>query len=199
MAKGKKTSEEVEIPQLKNEQVVFTIEGIAPLIVNKFSEKAKQMILDTQMKKAKQGREAKDPDDLYKNSIYFFPDNKRTGFPAVAVKAAMVRAAKQVGMTMTDTRGMFHVMAEDGTDLLEIIGEHAKRSDMVRLATGVADVRFRAEYKSWKMEIPIIFNASVISKEQLANILNTAGFACGLGEWRPEKSNSGSFGLFKVV
>lgn len=146
MAKAKK-QETVEIPQLKNEHAIFTIEGIAPLIVNKFSEKAKQMILDTQMKKAKQGREAKDPDDLYKNSIYFFPDGKKSGFPAVAVKAAMVRAGKQLGMNMTDTRGMFHVMAADGTDLLEIVGKHEKRSDMVRLATGVADVRFRAEYK----------------------------------------------------
>ncbi len=155
------------------------------------------MILDKQMKKATKGREAKDPKELYKDSLYWFKDGKRTGFPAVGFKAAMTRAAKQLGLVMTDTRGKFHVLAEED-ELIEIKGKHHMREDMVRLATGVADVRFRGCYTEWKADITIAYNANAISKEQLANLLRVAGFACGIGEWRPEKSNSGSYGLFTV-
>jgi len=189
---------EVTLPQLDTKQATFTIKGVTPLIVNKFSEKAKQMMLDKQTKKATKGREAKVPKDQFKGSIYYFADGKKSGFPAVGFKAAMVRAGKQLGMNMTDSRGKFHVLAQEG-DLIEIKGKVTMREDMVRLATGVADIRFRGEYKEWSAKVTILYNAAVISEEQLAMLLRSAGFSCGIGEWRPEKSNSGSFGLFEVV
>lgn len=194
-------SSEITLPEMNLQQVQFTVKGIAPLIVNKFSEKAKAMMLSKQMKEASKGKEAKDPKKQYEESLYKFPDGKRTGFPAVGFKAAMTRAGKLLGLPMTDTRGKFHVLADDDVcGLVEIKGKYKMRDDMVRLATGVADVRFRAEYQvGWTAAVTILYNATWISKEQLAQILNTAGFSCGIGEWRPEKSNSGSFGLFKVV
>lgn len=198
MAKKPETNTgNIELPALDFQQVTFKIESMTSLIVNKFSEKASQMMLDKQMKKATKGREAKNPDEQFEQSLYRFADGKRTGFPAVGFKAAMVRGAKQLGMAMTDSRGRFHVLADEG-DLIEIKGTPEKRQDMVRLATGVADIRFRGEYKKWNAEVTITYNASVISKEQLGQILQLAGFACGIGEWRPEKSSSGSFGMFKI-
>ena len=195
-----KTKEEViVIPKIEIEVVTFKVRGITPLIVSKFSEKAKQMMLDKQMKKASTGKEAKDPQKQYEESLYKFSDGKRTGFPAVGFKAAMVRAGKQLGMVMTDLRGRFHVMAEEN-DLIEIKGEPHIREDMVRLATGVADIRFRGEYSSgWEAEIQIQYFSNAISKEQLAQLIVLAGFSCGIGEWRPEKSNSGSYGLFELA
>jgi len=192
---GKNT---LTLPQLKQEKIVLKVKGITPLIVNRFSEKAKQMMLDKQMKKAKVGKEAKNPKEQYLGSIYYFEDKKKTGFPAVGFKAAMVRAGVQLGYKMTQLRGMFHVMADQG-DLIEIKGKHRMREDMVRLATGVADIRFRAEYPVWSASVNILYNANSISAEELAQLLNMAGFACGLGEWRPEKNNSGMFGLFELV
>jgi len=189
----------ITIPKIEIEVVKFKIRGITPLIVSKFSEKAKQMMLDKQMKKASSGKEAKDPQQQYKESLYKFSDGKRTGFPAVGFKAAMVRAGKQLGMVMTDLRGRFHVMADDG-DLVVIKGEPHIREDMVRLATGVADIRFRGEYSpGWEAEISIQYFKNAISIEQLAQLVVLAGFSCGIGEWRPEKSNSGSYGLFELV
>jgi hypothetical protein len=198
MAKKEEQKGSIELPALDFKQVTFKIEGMTPLIVNKFSEKASQMMLDKQMKKATKGKEAKNPDEQFEGSLYKFPDGIRTGFPAVGFKAAMVRGAKQLGIAMTDSRGKFHVLADDG-DLIEINGTPEKRQDMVRLATGVADIRFRGEYKKWSANITITYNAGVISDEQLAQILKIAGFSCGIGEWRPEKSNSGSYGMFKIA
>jgi hypothetical protein len=61
---------------------------------------------------------------------------------------------------------------------------------------GTADIRYRPEFKQWKMPVTLKFNAAVISVEQIANLLNTAGFGVGIGEWRPEKN--GSYGRFHV-
>ena len=184
--------------QIKTEKTVFKIEGVTPLIVNQFSEKSKIQMLEKQMKKATRGKAAKNPEEQYLNSIYFFEDGKRTGFPAVGFKKAMTRAGVQLDKKMTNTRGEFHVMADEG-DLIEIKGTHRMRQDMVRLVGGVADIRFRAEYPKWTAEVTILYNSTVTSMDQVANLLNQAGFSCGIGEWRPEKSNSGSFGMFKVV
>ena len=129
-----------------------------------------------------------------------FPDGKRHGFPAVGFKAAMVRAGKLQDMPMTETRGKFHVLAEpDGEGLVEIKGKCRMRDDIVRLASGVADIRFRAEYTNWSAEITIMYNATWISQEQIAQLISIAGFSCGIGEWRPEKVNSGSFGTFRLA
>lgn len=188
----------IELPRLDFRESTFKIIGLTPLVVNRFSEKSKQQMLDKQTKKPTKGKEAKNPEEQYRQSLYYFPDMKRTGFPAVGFKASMVRGAKQLGINMTDSRGMFHVM-EDEDGLIEIKGEHEMREDMVRLATGVADIRFRGCYPKWSAEITIRYNAAVVSEGMLAQFLNCAGFSCGIGEWRPEKSNSGSFGLFQVA
>jgi len=199
MTTKKQTETTIEIPKVEIAMVKFRVRGITPLIVSRFSEKAKQMMLEKQMKKASAGKEAKNPEEQYENSLYKFADGKRTGFPAVGFKAAMVRGGKQLGFTMTDLRGRFHVMADEG-DLVEIHGEPHPREDMVRLATGVADIRFRGEYYAgWEAELTIQYFKNAISAEQLAQLLSIAGFSCGIGEWRPEKSNSGSFGLFELA
>ena len=199
MTTKKQTETTIEIQKVEIAMVKFRVRGITPLIVSRFSEKAKQMMLEKQMKKASAGKEAKNPEEQYENSLYKFADGKRTGFPAVGFKAAMVRGGKQLGLTMTDLRGRFHVMADEG-DLVEIHGEPHMREDMVRLATGVADIRFRGEYYAgWEAELTIQYFKNAISAEQLAQLLSIAGFSCGIGEWRPEKSNSGSFGLFELA
>jgi hypothetical protein len=188
----------LDIPELKIRQATFMIKGKTPLIMNRFDEKMQGKMLEKQMGKASEGKTLKDPEDLYKRSIYWFADGKRSGFPAVGFKAAMTRAGKQLGLNMTDTRGKFHIIGDEN-ELVEIKGKHQMRSDMVRLQTGVADIRFRACYPEWSAAVTISYNENAITKEQLANLLRVAGFACGIGEWRPEKSNSGSYGLFDLA
>jgi len=188
----------IELSRLEVKRATFKIKGSTPLIVNRFPEKAQKQIEDKVTGKNPKGKTPRKPKEEYLASLYKFSDGKKTGFPAVGVKASMVRAGKQLGLTMTDLRGKFHVLADDG-DLIEIKGKHAMRTDMVRLVNGSADVRYRAEYKDWGAEITIVYNINAISEEQLAGLLQQAGFSCGLGEWRCEKSNSGSYGLFELA
>ena len=83
----------VEIQPMNVQRVVLTIEGDTPLIMHKWAEKARKEMLDKQMKKAKQGKEAKDPERDYRESMYTLADG-RYGFPAVAFKAAAVGACR---------------------------------------------------------------------------------------------------------
>lgn len=167
------------------------IVGDSPLITHAWSQKAKQMMLDKQMKRGKQAKEAKDPIQDYEDSIYRLPDGG-CGFPAVGIKACAVRGAKALGMVMADIRAAFHIEG----DLLRIDGEPRMREDMVRVGMGTADIRYRAEFVDWSIVLPIKFNARTVSLEQIVAMLDAGGFGTGIGEWRPEKD--GQFGRFHV-
>jgi len=172
-------------------RISVRIVGDSPLIVHAWSPKAKQMMLDKQMKKGTQAKEAKDPERDYEESRYRLEDG-RDGFPAVGVKAAAIRGAKALGMVMTDARSAFHIEG----DLIVIDGTPRMREDMVRVGMGTADIRYRAEYPTWSIALPITYNARTVSAEQIVAMLDAGGFGTGIGEWRPEKD--GQFGRFHV-
>lgn len=193
---------------LNIKQIKVRIVGVAPLIVSRFDEKSKQQIEESGKaeKGLKQGGKKKniaDPQEQYEKSIYYFADGKTYGFPAVAFKAAMVTAAyRTYGRPQTTTRSAFHIIADDqATGLVKLEGKPQMREDMVRVGgiQKVASPRYRAEFPVWSATLTINFLADVISEEDIVGLANAAGFTCGVGEWRPEKSNSGSFGLFQVA
>lgn len=193
MATKKKTEPAViELPRLNIQQAVITLVGDSPLICHKWSEKAKKEMLDKHMKKAKQAREAKDPEALYQESLYHL-EGGGYGFPSVAFKSAAVDACSHIqGVTKVEARGSFHINGE----MVTIQGEPRMREDMVKVGMGTSDIRYRGEFPEWKVTFTIRYNANVLSLEQLLNLFNTAGFAIGVGEWRPQRD--GSYGMFHV-
>lgn len=182
----------IELPPLNIQQVTFTLIGDSPLIVHAWSEKAKRQMLDKQMKKATKAKEAKDPEADYK-ACFYRTETGAYGFPAIGVKAAMISACRFADMKMTAARGAFHIDCE----MLEVIGDPRPREDMVRVGMGTADIRYRPEFPVWRIPVTLKINASVISAEQVANLLNIAGFGVGIGEWRPERN--GQYGRFHVA
>lgn len=184
----------IEIPSIEIGRIEIKIVGDSPLITHKWSEKAKKQMLDKQMKVASAGREVKDPERDFQDSIYHHPDGGY-GFPSVAFKNAAVSACRFTdGTKMTVARGAFHVEGEfvkiDG-------GEPVPREDMVRVGMGTADIRYRAEFTNWVAMIRVSFNKRSLSAEQIINLFSLAGFGVGVGEWRPEKN--GQFGRFHVA
>lgn len=182
----------VQIPRIDLETVSIRLIGDSPLICHKWSDKAKQMMLDKQQKKASTGKVAKDPDQDYRDSLYTMDDGAY-GFPTVAFKAAAVGACRYADMKMTEARGAFHIAGE----LIPITGTPRMREDMVRVGMGTADIRYRGEFPEWECTLPVTFNTNAISLAQLVNLFNLAGFGVGVGEWRPEKD--GSYGRFHVA
>jgi len=184
----------VEMKRINIQRVEVKLEGISPLIVHAWSAKAKKEMLDKQMKKAKNAKEAKDPQRDYEEAFYRLPNGK-PGFPTIAFKQAAVSAGGRFsdGLKMTELRGAFFIEGE----LAEIIGEPRIREDMVRVGMGTADIRYRPEFPQWGTTLKISYNADAISLDQLVNIFNLAGFGVGVGEWRPERD--GQFGMFRVA
>lgn len=195
----------IELPALNIQQMRVTLVGDSPLIVHRWSEKAKKAMLDTQMKKAKRGKEAKDPERDFIESMYWLTpvpsvvDDKalkkaKFGFPVVAFKAAAVDSCSHIdGVTKVEARGAFHIIGEMAT----LDGDPPViREDMVRVGMGTADIRYRGEFKKWSTTLDIRYNVNVLSAEQIVNLFNTAGFAIGVGEWRPQRD--GSYGMFHV-
>ena len=195
----------VEIPEINIKNFSLRLVGDSPLIVHAWSEKAKREMLEKQMKKAKAGKDAKDPFQDYANSLYWLtkkPDKvtpkdfetAKFGFPTVAFKASAVDGGYRSGVTANKTvsRGAFHIIG----DMTEIIGTQEMREDMVRIGMGTADIRYRGEFKTWSVVLNVKYNANSMSAEQIVNLFNVGGFAVGVGEWRPDKD--GSFGMFHV-
>lgn len=183
----------IELNKINIQLAQIDLVGDSPLIVHAWSEKVKKGMLDKQMKKAKGAQQAKDPNRDYEDAFYRMPDGT-PGFPAIAFKAAAVSAAGRFaeGMKMTEVRGSFHIPC----DRIPIEGKPNMREDMVRVGMGTADIRYRPEFKQWRVSLPIRYNADAISLEQIVNLFNQAGFGVGVGEWRPEKD--GSNGMFHV-
>lgn len=174
-----KKTEVMELPPFKLQELKIRLIGETPLICHNWSKKAKQEMLDKQMKKAKKGRDAKNPEEQFQESLYILPEGGY-GFPSVAFKAAAVRAANDANIKMTDARRSFHVKGE----YVKIEGIPQKREDMVRLSSGTADIRFRAEFPEWRCELEIEYNTTVMSAEQILNLFEIAGFGVGIGDWR---------------
>lgn len=188
------TETSVVLPPLRIETIRVTLIGDTPLIVHRWSEKAKKQMLDKQMKKATAGKEAKNPEQDFKDSLYVLPDGGY-GFPIIGFKAAAVTACTSIGgITKVAARQAFHVEGE----FARIEGcEPTMREDMVRVGMGTADIRYRGEFKTWHATITVKHNRNVFSAEQVLNLFQTAGFAVGVGEWRPEKD--GQYGRFHVA
>lgn len=209
MATAAKKDVGIELPELRIGLMEVTLIGDAPLIVHAWSTKAKRQMLGKQRKEATGAKEAKDPQADYLASMYRLADGGH-GFPSVAFKTCAVTAATSVaGITKIAARQAFYVAGEDAdikgafegsvsrVNLVRIEGGAPQiREDLVRVGMGTADLRYRAEYVDWHARILVKYNQNVLSESQILNLLNTGGFAVGVGEWRPERD--GDYGRFHV-
>ena len=184
----KKTA--VKLPEIKLRGFRVWIVGDTPLITHAWSEKAKRQMLDKQLKNANEGRPVRDPDKDFVNSLYEFDDEGHYGFPAMAVKKAMLSAAhKDKGVPMTTVRGALWLHAEMvrtrpakagaicDMPLLRIYGsEPEMREDMVKIGSGLsktADLAYRGQFTTWALRIAGRLNVSVCPLE-LDSVLDPA-------------------------
>jgi hypothetical protein len=180
------------------ETIRVPIVGETPLIVHKFSEKAKRQMLDAQQGR-KKTKEVRDPQADYESSMYRTKDG--FGFPAVGFKACTVSAARFYGkdVTMTQLRQLLYfrgvIHESGGMPLVDIDGEPHMREDVVRIGQGT-DLRYRAEFSEWSAVLEVSFVTTSLARESVLSLIDAGGTGVGVGEWRPEKS--GEFGRFRI-
>jgi len=194
------------------ETAQIAIIGTAPYVQLRFSEKAKSTMREkqeagSQAKKGKQ-REARVFAHDYAAAMYVCEDAGETwhGLPATAIRKAAVDACRLVNFKMTLAKLSVFVEADgydkfDGTPLIRIYGTPKQVEHAVRNATGVADLRVRAMWATWRAVIRVRYDADQFSATDVANLIARVGEQVGIGEGRPnsKESTGMGWGTFRIA
>jgi hypothetical protein len=187
--------------------------GDTPLITHAWSEKAKREMLSKQVKATKAGKEARDPQADFVNSLYEMGDGMY-GFPAMGFKNCILSAAhKDKGIARSVVMSALYLDADMvrtrpalagavcDMPLIRIFGSKPEmREDMVRIGAGMqktANLAYRGQFTVWAVRLTGRINTTVLSTEALAFLIHDAGMGNGVGEWRNEKK--GMFGAFHLA
>lgn len=190
------------------EVVQIAIRGSAPLMVHRFSMKARKQIeaKQTGADSVKAKRQPKNYEAEFNGARYVSGEGW-DGFHAAAVRNAMVRAASYAeGLTMTRAKGLIFVEADgfdadDGTPLVRILGCKPKHDTRpARNDNGGIDIRNRPRYDGWHAIVRIKFDKDSLTAQDVLNLLARAGESVGIGDGRPGSPNSNGtgFGTFAV-
>ncbi len=198
MATKKDDTSIIEISRIDAEHLRVPIVGVTPLIVHKFSEKAKRQMLDN-MQGRKSPKEPKNPQAEYEAAFYRLKDGA-PAFPSIAFKASVVGAARFFsGITMTALKQFVFFRGEigdDGRSMVRIEGEPKMREDVVTVGRGGSDLRYRPEFGEWRTVLDVVYVTSALTRNSVLSLIDAGGMGVGVGEWRPEKD--GDFGTFKI-
>lgn len=213
----------IEIKAVEQATLKLKVVGESPLLMHKWSEKAKKEILDKQTGKKTSKKELKNPVRDYADSMYYVgnvPEILRSvpddidyetaqaaieqasyGFPASAFKECALSAAFQQGVIpkKTSARGAFRIIGDEcNGEMVTISGYPEMREDMVKIGgmSKVADIRYRGAIRDWSAVLTITYLPNNITPDQIVAFLNLGGMCNGVGEWRNEKG--GTFGAFHV-
>ena len=172
----------IKAPNLQT--ATFRIIGTAPLVQAKFSQKAKEQMMEKMAAgstaKGKKVRESKDFDETCDASVHYSKDGW-VGIPAGAFRAAMISACRLVGFKMTLAKLSVFIEADgldrdENTPLVKLIAKKYKRIDMhVRNATGVVDIRSRPMWEEWQADVRIRFDADQFTLTDVSNLLARVG------------------------
>jgi hypothetical protein len=174
--------------------VALEVSGTAPLIQNKFSQKAIEEMLRKHMGLSVQ-REKKKPREVIEAATIKNVDD-RICIPPTAFKKAMLTASAGLKtLKKTQLRTQLFVLGQSIP--ITYTGDRIPRMDIVRTSgmTRTPDVRFRPMFDGWKARIRIEFD-DILSVQTVVDLLGRAG-SVGIGEWRPERD--GTFGTFQVT
>lgn len=190
--------------------IELQIEGTAPLVINKFSAKAKEIMMATQMAgstaKSRKNREAKDFEELY-NGARHISSEGWDGIHAASFRNAAISACRAAGFVMTKAKLAIFVEpdgfdADDMTPLVRITkGEPQMVISPCRNATGVIDLRPRPTYFPWAANLRIKYDSGILTDSDVVNLIARVGMQVGIGEGRPDSKQSAGVGngLFRIL
>ena len=110
----KKVQEVLAIEPPKMARIIVHIEGTAPYVQHKFSEKARKQMLEQQTKASGtkgRKRSPREVDEEYLAAMYIGEDG-RHGIPAAAFRTAMIDACRTTGYAMTKAKLAVYCIAD---------------------------------------------------------------------------------------
>jgi hypothetical protein len=198
----------IAAPDLRD--ATFSIRGTSPYVQNRFSVKALEQMRTTQQAgstaRTKRKRSPKQFDELYESAMYKSGEGWR-GIPAPTFRNAAISACRIAGYVMTRAKLSVFTIADgvdhiDATPLVRITSGLPEKSEMlVRLETGVADIRVRPMWKEWTADVRMRWDGGQFTLTDITNLLSIVGQQVGIGEGRydSKKSNGLGWGCFEIV
>jgi hypothetical protein len=203
MADAKAKDESISILEVERGTMDFCILGTSPLICNRMSQKVWMELLAPKGRKTaadKAGTLKHDPIKEFRDSPYRIANSNSPTLLAVmptSFKQAIGTAA--LDMPGTKKAQILRLIYVHG-ELTPVYGIPKVFMAITRSAdmNHTPDVRTRAILPEWACKLSITFTKPILREQGIANLLATAGFQSGIGDWRQEKG-SGSYGAFKLV
>jgi hypothetical protein len=192
------------------QRLAIKIRGTTPLVINRFSAKAMEMMRKAQeagsTSRSRKTREAKDFDALFEGAKHISDDGWE-GIHAAAFRNGAISACRACGFKMTHAKLAFTVEQDgfdrvDGAPLVRLTeGEAEQWVAPTRNATGVIDLRCRPMYREWGATLRIRYDAGMLTGDDVVNLVARVGLQVGIGEGRPDSKMSAGlgFGLFEIV
>jgi hypothetical protein len=202
-----------EIEEIERSTVAITLVGLSSLIVNNFSEKAREEMeylrsLDKEQKlnKRKEGRPPVVPEERFQ-AARILDQKGRDCVQAYWIKAALESACSypDVAVKSKVLHGSVFVDGQEQGGLVPIKFDGKvpiMRTDVVRVGKyndRQPDIRYRPEYRNWSLDVLVTFEPKLVSLGALYHLIRRAGTSVGLCEWRPQKSPAGTFGRFDIA
>lgn len=186
--------------------------GSTEMLMQRWTTKAITQMLMPQVTGTRAPREPKDLTKAFEDSWY----RNVEGAPAVPcrmVKAAIVSGAISTGKSVSkaELRRQLRIIGntapilradDDSFEVWPIDKKTGKPEGLdmdisiVRNSSGVPDVRSRAKFHNWAIEVVLEFSPAMLAVDKVMAAVRAAGDSIGLGEWRPE--NGGELGQFTV-
>lgn len=210
-------TEVVSVPKPNVACLQFKIRGTTPYVQHKFPTKAIETLVDKMAQGSAAGKKtrAKPPRDFdsdYQGAQYLpSGDSWPNGaIPATHLRAAMINAGRIPGieMPMTLIKQIVWVVADGydadyGTPLVRITkGKPHKCLQPTHNANGSTDIRCRPMWDTgWEALVSLSYFSNVLTANDVANLLATAGRSVGIGEGRmaSRASNGCGWGSFEIV
>lgn len=198
--------------QPPNLQIIkLGIVGIEPLVLNRFSNKAKEQIKATQesgsVSRGRKKREAKDFNACFEEARHIAHEGW-DGFHAASIRNGSISACRTTDLKMTQAKLSIFAVADgydknDGTPLVRITkGKPSMWIAPARNDNGGIDLRARPRWEpGWEATLTIRYDADMHSREDVVNLIARLGLQVGIGEGRPDSKNSAGmgFGLFSLA
>jgi hypothetical protein len=201
----------ITIPAPRIQVIRFDVCGDSPYVQQRFSQKAAEQIKATQEAgsagKSKKARPKKDFQQCYRDALHESTEGWY-GFPASAIRSAMISACRLVQFKMTLAKLSVFVAADgydkvDGIPLVRITkGKPHYSEHWVRLPNGSIDLRARPMWDpGWEATITIRYDEDQFTAGDIANLLARVGGQVGIGEGRADSRDGAGmgWGSFKIA
>lgn len=180
------------------ETIVLKLRGASPYVCARFSQKVQNILKERHeagsTSKSKKAKEARDFTADYEGSMYI-AEKGWAGIPAGAFRTAAISACRLVGYKMTLAKLSVFVVADgfdkfSGTPLVKIEGTPEMNISPVRNATGVLDLRARAMWREWSVNLKMRYDADQFKASDVVNLIARVGQQVGIGEGRHDSRES---------